>query len=47
MYTVFDLHCDTADRLAWQSLPSDLKTASDMDSSTARVTRMHASFVAT
>lgn len=31
MYTVFDLHCDTADRLAWQSLPSDLKTASGMD----------------
>ncbi|WP_304338012.1 dipeptidase [Collinsella tanakaei] len=31
MFTVFDLHCDTADRLAWQSLPSDLKTASGMD----------------
>ena len=23
-YPVFDLHCDTADRLAWQSLPADL-----------------------
>ncbi|OUP06824.1 membrane dipeptidase [Collinsella sp. An2] len=23
-YPVFDLHCDTADRLAWQSLPHDL-----------------------
>ena len=31
MYTVFDLHCDTADRLAWQSLPAGFKAACNMD----------------
>lgn len=31
MFTVFDLHCDTADRLAWQSLAPDLKRACGMD----------------
>lgn len=31
MYTVFDLHCDTADRLAWQSLPDEFKAACGMD----------------
>lgn len=24
-YTVFDLHCDTADRIAWQTLPDGIK----------------------
>lgn len=28
---VFDLHCDTADRLAWQSLPQDLRAACGQD----------------
>lgn len=27
---VFDLHCDTADRLSWQSLPEELKEAAGM-----------------
>ena len=31
MFTVFDLHCDTADRLAWQSLPANLKAVCGMD----------------
>ena len=30
IYPVFDLHCDTADRIAWQTLPADLKRASNM-----------------
>lgn len=30
MYDVFDLHCDTADRLAWQSLSPALKTATGL-----------------
>lgn len=30
-YPVFDLHCDTADRLAWQSLPAALREALNMD----------------
>lgn len=30
-YPVFDLHCDTADRLAWQTLPADLRAAAGMD----------------
>lgn len=30
LYPVFDLHCDTADRLAWQSLPAHLKCAANM-----------------
>ena len=29
-YPVFDLHCDTADRLAWQSLPAMLRQALGM-----------------
>ena len=29
-FPVFDLHCDTADRLAWQTLPADLKQATGM-----------------
>lgn len=28
---VFDLHCDTADRLSWQSLPAELKAATGQD----------------
>lgn len=28
---VFDLHCDTADRLAWQSLPADLRASCGSD----------------
>lgn len=28
---VFDLHCDTADRLAWQSLPADLRATCGED----------------
>ena len=28
---VFDLHCDTADRLAWQTLPADLRAACGRD----------------
>lgn len=31
MVPVFDLHCDTADRLAWQSLPSELRQATGQD----------------
>ena len=30
-YPVFDMHCDTADRLAWQFLPDDVKRATGMD----------------
>ncbi|MCR8907373.1 membrane dipeptidase [Thermophilibacter sp. ET337] len=30
-YPVFDLHCDTADRLAWQTLPADLRAAGGRD----------------
>lgn len=30
-YPVFDLHCDTADRLAWQFLPDDIKQTCGMD----------------
>ena len=30
-YPVFDLHCDTADRLAWQTLPADLRAAAGRD----------------
>ena len=30
-YPVFDLHCDTADRLAWQTLPADLRAATGRD----------------
>lgn len=30
-YPVFDLHCDTADRLSWQSLPEDLKATLGSD----------------
>ena len=30
-YPVFDMHCDTADRLAWQFLSDDLKQACGMD----------------
>ena len=30
-YPVFDLHCDTADRLAWQTLPDDLRAATGRD----------------
>ena len=30
-YPVFDMHCDTADRLAWQFLPSDIKRTCGMD----------------
>ena len=28
---IFDLHCDTADRLAWQTLPADLRAAVGLD----------------
>lgn len=28
---VFDLHCDTADRLSWQTLPQELKRATGMN----------------
>lgn len=31
VYPVFDLHCDTADRLAWQTLPADLRAATGRD----------------
>lgn len=30
-YPVFDMHCDTADRLAWQFLPDDIKQTCGMD----------------
>ena len=30
-HPVFDLHCDTADRLAWQTLPDDLRRACGAD----------------
>lgn len=30
-YPVFDMHCDTADRLAWQFLPGDIKQTCGMD----------------
>lgn len=30
-YPVFDMHCDTADRLAWQLLPDDIKQTCGMD----------------
>ena len=30
-YPIFDLHCDTADRLAWQFLPDDIKQTCGMD----------------
>lgn len=30
-HPVFDLHCDTADRLAWQTLPEDLRRACGTD----------------
>lgn len=30
-YPVFDMHCDTADRLAWQFLPDDIKQTCDID----------------
>lgn len=30
-HPVFDLHCDTADRLAWQTLPEDLRLACGAD----------------
>lgn len=30
-HPVFDLHCDTADRLAWQTLPKDLRLACGAD----------------
>ena len=30
-YPVLDMHCDTADRLAWQFLPEELKRACGMD----------------
>lgn len=30
-YPVFDLHCDTADRLAWQTLPADIKAITGID----------------
>ena len=30
-YPVFDMHCDTADRLAWQFLPDDIKHTCGMD----------------
>ena len=30
-YPVFDLHADTADRLAWQTLPADLKAMTGID----------------
>ena len=29
-HAVFDLHCDTADRLAWQALPESLKLSCGM-----------------
>lgn len=31
-YPVFDLHCDTADRLAWRSLPGELRAATGLGS---------------
>lgn len=30
-YPVLDMHCDTADRLAWQFLPEDVKRTTGMD----------------
>lgn len=30
MHAVFDLHCDTADRLAWQTLPEEYKVATGL-----------------
>ncbi len=30
-HPVFDMHCDTADRLAWQFLPDDIKQTCGMD----------------
>lgn len=30
-YPIFDMHCDTADRLAWQFLPGNIKQTCGMD----------------
>ena len=30
-YPIFDLHCDTADRLAWQTLAPELRSAAGME----------------